>query len=64
MLTARGVWATNDKLLLSRAGLRDVDELPIELRPDPATLADAGGAIRARCEAAVAAANASTEGST
>jgi predicted nucleotidyltransferase len=57
VLAARGVWATNDKLLITRAGLRDVDALLRDLSPNPRALSNAGRAICARCEGAVDAAH-------
>jgi predicted nucleotidyltransferase len=41
VLAARGVWTTNEKRLLHRAGLRDLDRIVAGLRPDPAALARA-----------------------
>ncbi|WP_030558834.1 nucleotidyltransferase domain-containing protein [Streptomyces aureocirculatus] len=41
VLAARGEWVTNEKRLLHRAGLRDVDGVVAQLRPDPAVLARA-----------------------
>ncbi|HEX2130017.1 MAG TPA: nucleotidyltransferase domain-containing protein [Actinophytocola sp.] len=51
VLAARGEWVTNEKDLLARAGLHDVDELVAQ--PDPVAAADA---VRARCADAVEAA--------
>lgn len=48
ILAARGEWVTNEKTLLTRAGLRDVDELVAN--PDPVAAADA---VRTRCADAV-----------
>lgn len=53
VLAARGQWATNDKLLITGAGLRCVDELLTGLRPDPGTLLGAGRATRKMCQDAV-----------
>jgi predicted nucleotidyltransferase len=39
VLAARGEWVTNEKHLIERAGLREVDRLLGTLTPDPATLA-------------------------
>ncbi|GAA2933985.1 MULTISPECIES: nucleotidyltransferase domain-containing protein [Streptomyces] len=39
VLAARGEWVTNEKGLLARAGLRDVDELVRSLTDDPGALA-------------------------
>ncbi|MFQ6193751.1 nucleotidyltransferase domain-containing protein [Streptomyces sp. NPDC000405] len=41
VLAARGEWVTNEKRLLQRAGLRDVDAIVAGLRPDPDALAGA-----------------------
>ncbi|WP_051790549.1 nucleotidyltransferase domain-containing protein [Streptomyces sp. NRRL S-1022] len=41
VLAARGEWVTNEKRLLERAGLRDVDPVVGALRPEPAALAAA-----------------------
>ncbi|MEU6036535.1 nucleotidyltransferase domain-containing protein [Actinomadura sp. NPDC047616] len=38
VLAARGEWVTNEKTLLGRAGLRDVDRIVAGLAPDPASL--------------------------
>lgn len=39
MLAARGEWVTNEKTLLRRAGLRDVDMITSGLSTDPGELA-------------------------
>ncbi|MEU0840395.1 nucleotidyltransferase domain-containing protein [Streptomyces sp. NPDC005962] len=39
VLAARGEWVTNEKRLLRRAGLRDLDTITTGLRPEPETLA-------------------------
>ncbi|MFF4483961.1 nucleotidyltransferase domain-containing protein [Streptomyces sp. CY1] len=41
VLAARGEWATNEKRLLQRAGLRGIDTIVAGLRPEPAALAEA-----------------------
>ncbi|MFH8366369.1 nucleotidyltransferase domain-containing protein [Streptomyces sp. NPDC018031] len=41
VLAARGEWVTNEKTLLTRAGLRDVDRILGALRPGPEALAAA-----------------------
>ncbi|WP_030682982.1 nucleotidyltransferase domain-containing protein [Streptomyces sp. NRRL B-1347] len=41
VLAARGEWTTNEKRLLERAGLHDVDAIVTNLRPDPEALARA-----------------------
>ncbi|WP_281689316.1 nucleotidyltransferase domain-containing protein [Pseudonocardia thermophila] len=56
VLAARGEWVTNEKTLLTRAGLRGVDELLAGLAPDPPRLTWVIGAARRLCADAVAAA--------
>lgn len=56
VLAARGIWVTNEKTLLSKAGLDGIDELMAATTPD--TLADLVETVRGRCAAAVAAAKA------
>ena len=58
VLAARGQWVTNDKTLLTRAGLRQVDEFLAITDPDPALLRDAVDRSRALCAEAVRAATA------
>ncbi|MEW2286487.1 nucleotidyltransferase domain-containing protein [Streptomyces sp. NPDC047841] len=41
VLAARGEWATNEKRLLERAGLREVDAVVAALRAEPGALVDA-----------------------
>ncbi|MFI6599543.1 nucleotidyltransferase domain-containing protein [Nonomuraea sp. NPDC050536] len=41
ILAERGEWVTNEKRLLSRAGLRELDTILAGLRPEPEALADA-----------------------
>lgn len=53
VLAARGHWPTNEKTLLARAGLRELDQLIANLSPGPAALAAAAGRARNLCEAAV-----------
>jgi len=53
VLAARGEWTTNEKTLLDRAGLRDVDGIVAGLRPDPRVLVEAVDAARALLEARV-----------
>ncbi|WP_066940065.1 nucleotidyltransferase domain-containing protein [Microtetraspora fusca] len=38
VLAARGEWVTNEKRLLQRAGLRDIDAIVATLRPEPEAL--------------------------
>ncbi|GAA5064139.1 nucleotidyltransferase domain-containing protein [Nocardia callitridis] len=47
VLAARGEWVTNEKRLLERAGLREIDEIRTELRGDPAALARTLTAVEA-----------------
>lgn len=49
ILAARGEWVTNEKRLLSRAGLRGLDELVASMSADPAALS----AALDRCAAAL-----------
>jgi predicted nucleotidyltransferase len=53
VLAARGEWVTNEKTLLTRAGLDPLNELTASFRPDPAALRDAVGAARSLAEQAV-----------
>jgi len=41
ILAARGEWVTNEKTLLTRAGLRPVDEIVSRMTGDPGSLIDA-----------------------
>jgi hypothetical protein len=41
VLAARGEWVTNEKRLLDRAGLRDLDALVVGMTPEPSALAAA-----------------------
>ncbi|BBJ46229.1 DNA polymerase subunit beta [Streptomyces antimycoticus] len=52
VLAARGEWATNEKRLLQRAGLRGIDTIVAGLRPEPAVLAEAVADAEALLEAA------------
>ena len=49
VLAARGEWITNEKTLLTRAGLRQVDEFIAAARPDPGALCDIVDRTRAAC---------------
>ncbi|OIJ69134.1 nucleotidyltransferase domain-containing protein [Streptomyces mangrovisoli] len=53
VLAARGEWATNDKRLLERAGLRAVDDVLGRLRADEETLTAAVDAARVLFERAI-----------
>lgn len=53
VLAARGEWVTNEKMLLSRAGLRCVDELIAAVHPDPAALQELVDSAQATCQHAV-----------
>jgi hypothetical protein len=44
---------TNEKTLLTRAGLREVDEIFAAARPDPVVLRDVVDRVRAACSAAL-----------
>ncbi|SES19502.1 hypothetical protein SAMN05421870_111185 [Streptomyces qinglanensis] len=52
MLAARGEWITNEKRLLTRAGLRGFDALIGGLEPEPEALVQAVGRAEALLEAA------------
>ncbi|MFC4494467.1 nucleotidyltransferase domain-containing protein [Streptomyces ovatisporus] len=56
VLAARGEWVTNEKTLLARADLREVDALLSGLTPDPQKLTSAVDAVAALLESAAAAA--------
>jgi hypothetical protein len=53
VLAARGQWITNEKSLVTRAGLRQVDEFIAVVDRDPAVLADVVDRARALCSDAV-----------
>jgi Nucleotidyltransferase domain len=53
VLAARGEWITNEKTLLTRAGLRQVDELVAAARPDEGALRDLVDGTSAACLAAL-----------
>lgn len=53
VLAARGQWITNEKLLLTRAGLREVDEFLATASPDPGMLGAVVERSRELCSAAV-----------
>jgi predicted nucleotidyltransferase len=61
VLAARGQWVTNEKTLLTRAGLRQVDDFIAAARPDPGVLCDVVDASRALCSDAVREAVATVE---
>jgi Nucleotidyltransferase domain len=56
-LAARGEWITNEKTLLTRAGLRQVDEFIVDARPDREALCDLVDRTRALCVTALQEAN-------
>ena len=56
VLAARGQWVTNEKTLLTRAGLRPVDDFLAAATPDPAVLREVVEQSRTLCHAAVTAA--------
>lgn len=49
VLAARGEWVTNEKTLLTRAGLCQVDELMAGVQPDPVALDELVGRSHAAC---------------
>jgi hypothetical protein len=53
VLAARGQWVTNEKTLLTRAGLRQVDDYLAAATPDPAVLREVVEQSWALCHAAV-----------
>ena len=53
VLAARGEWITNEKQLLTRAGLRRVDDLIAAAGPDPAVLHDLVDGARSLCSDAL-----------
>jgi predicted nucleotidyltransferase len=53
VLAARGEWITNEKTLLTRAGLRQVDEIIATAKPTPEALLDVVARARAACSDAV-----------
>jgi hypothetical protein len=53
VLAARGQWVTNEKTLLTRAGLRQVDEFIATAGPDPGVPHDVVDSSRALCRDAV-----------
>jgi predicted nucleotidyltransferase len=61
VLAARGQWVTNEKTLLTRAELRQVDEFIAAARPDPNALRAAVDRSRATCSDAVREAMATVE---
>jgi hypothetical protein len=56
VLAASGEWVTNDKTLLTQAGLCQVDEFLAIAKPDPGLLREAAERSRALCAEAVRAA--------
>jgi hypothetical protein len=61
VLAARGQWITNEKTLLTRAGLRQVDEFIAAARPEPGVMRDVVDRSRAVCSDAVREAMATVE---
>lgn len=53
VLAARGQWVTNEKTLLTRAGLRQIDEFIAAARPEPGVMRDVVDRSRAACLDAV-----------
>ena len=64
ILAARGEWVTNEKTLLTRAGLRAVDDIVAKLTGDPQTLIDAVRSVRELAERELDAAIATIPGGT
>jgi hypothetical protein len=58
IMAARGEWVTNDKTLLTRAGLRQIDEFLAIGEPDPSLLRAGVERSRALCSEALRAAGA------
>ena len=56
VLAARAEWVTNEKTLLTRADLRQVDEFIADARPDPGAIHDLVDKSRALCSETVRAA--------
>jgi hypothetical protein len=56
VLAARGEWVTNEKTLLTRAGLADIDQIIATAQPVPDDLHHALTRSHALCQAAVLAA--------
>jgi hypothetical protein len=56
VLAARGEWVTNEKTLLARAGLADIDQIIATAQPVPDDLHHALARTHALCQAAVLAA--------
>jgi predicted nucleotidyltransferase len=56
VLAARGEWVTNEKTVIDRAGLRDVDRVLAGAVPDPVRLGAAVRRVREICDEAVGAA--------
>jgi hypothetical protein len=53
VLAARGEWITNEKTLLTRAGLRQIDEFITAAHPDPDALRDLVNSAQATCQDAL-----------
>lgn len=62
VLAARGQWVTNEKTLLTRAGLRPVDEFIASARPEPDVMHDLVERSRGLCLDAVTEATSGVEG--
>lgn len=61
VLAARGQWVTNEKTLLTRAGLRQVDEFIAAARPNPTVMRHVVDRSRTLCSDAVRQAVATVE---
>jgi hypothetical protein len=53
VLAARGEWVTNEKTLLTRAGLREVDQIVAAMHAEPDALRHSVDQAHALCDAAV-----------
>jgi len=61
VLAARGEWVTNEKTLLTRAGLRQVDQFIASEKPDPDVMRDVVERSRVLCSDAVREATAAVD---
>ncbi len=59
ILAARGEWVTNEKTLLARADLKEVEQIVATMRPEPDALEHAVDRTQVLCETAVRAASGS-----
>lgn len=61
ILASRGEWVTNEKTLLDRAGLRDIDQIVETMSADPDDLVSAVAAVRTLARQQLTAARPATE---